>query len=82
MNALETTSFLKYIEKIKENNPKLSKLNDTEIYKILNMIVDKKPTLACTLLFSLYPQMFYPNYTINAMVVMGYEKRCAENDKT
>ena len=74
MNALETTSFLKYIEKIKENNPKLSKINDTEIYKFLNMIVDGKPTLACTLLFSLYPQMFYPNYTVNAMVVMGYEK--------
>jgi len=74
MKALDMTSFLKYIEKIKENNPKLSRLEDTEIYRFLNMIADGKPTLACTLLFSLYPQMFYPNYTINAMVVMGYEK--------
>ncbi len=35
---------------------------------------DDKPTLVCTLLFSFYPQMFYPQYTINAMVIMGYEK--------
>ena len=74
MNALEMRSFLNYIEKIKDNNPKLSKLDDAEIYRFLNMVVDGKPTIVCTLLFSLYPQMFYPNYTVNAMAVMGYEK--------
>ena len=40
----------------------------------LGMIVDGRPTLVCTLLFSIYPQMFYPQYTVNAMVAMGYEK--------
>ncbi|HHX13067.1 MAG TPA: AAA family ATPase [Clostridiales bacterium] len=63
-----------YIEIIKDNNPKLAKLPEEDIKKFLNMIVDGKPTLVCTLLFSIYPQMFYPQYTANAMVVMGYEK--------
>lgn len=52
----------------------LAKLSDEEIKKFLNLCVDGKPTLVCTLLFSIYPQMFYPQYTINAMVVPGYEK--------
>jgi ATP-dependent DNA helicase RecG len=74
LKVIDMTSLAAYLERIKMNNPKLSKLDDKDIYRFLNMIIDSKPTLACTLLFSIYPQMFYPQYTINAMVVMGYEK--------
>lgn len=72
--TLDMTLLNTYLNTIKEKNPKLSRLEDKDIYRFLNMIVDAKPTLACTLLFSIYPQMFYPQYTVNAMVVMGYEK--------
>lgn len=74
LKAIDTQQLSNYIEKIKYKNPNLSKLPDQDIYHFLNMVVDDKPTLACTLLFSVYPQMFYPQYTINAMVIMGYEK--------
>jgi len=74
MKAIDNKKLTAYIEKIKEKNSNLSKLLDVDIYKFLNMVIDDKPTLVCTLLFSFYPQMFYPQYTINAMVIMGYEK--------
>lgn len=74
MTAIEQSKLEHYVDIIKDKNPKLAKLSDKEIKKFLNLCVDGKPTLVCTLLFSIYPQMFYPQYTINAMVVPGYEK--------
>jgi len=74
IKAIDQTMLGAYIQSIKDRNPKLSTLENTDIYKFMNMVIDGKPTLACTLLFSLYPQMFFPQYTINAMVIMGYEK--------
>lgn len=63
-----------YVDAIKENNPKLAQLPEKLVLQNLGMMADECPTLVCTLLFSIYPQMFYPQYTVNAMVVMGYEK--------
>lgn len=74
MTAIEIPKMEHYVDTIKDRNPKLAKLTDEEIKRFLNLCVDGKPTLVCTLLFSIYPQMFYPQYTINAMVVPGYEK--------
>lgn len=74
MSAIDKNKLDHYIELIKENNPKLAVLKEEDVKMFLNMVIDKKPTLVCTLLFSVYPQMFYPQYTINAMVVMGYKK--------
>ncbi len=74
MSTIDTARLAEYIGRITENNPRLSKLPNEQIERFLNMCIDGKPTLVCTLLFSLYPQMFYPQYTINAKVVPGYEK--------
>lgn len=63
-----------YVDAIKENNPKLAQLPEKLVLQNLGMMIENRPTLVCTLLFSIYPQMFYPQYTVNAMVVMGYEK--------
>lgn len=73
MNSIDMTIFNRYMDIIKSKNQNLSKLEDEEVNRLMNMVVASKPTLACTLLFSKYPQVFYPEYTVNAMVVMGYE---------
>ena len=72
--AIEMPKLEAYIDRIKDANPKLAKLPEDEVKRFLNMIINGRPTLACTMLFSVYPQMFYPQYTINAMVVPGFEK--------
>lgn len=74
ISAIDIKKLNDYIEIIKEKNSKLSKLTEEEIGRFLSMVIDGKPTLVCSLLFSVYPQMFYPQYTVNAMVIMGYEK--------
>jgi len=74
LSSIDMKKLNAYVEVITDKNPNLAKLPGEIILKNLSMVVEKKPTLVCTLLFSVYPQMFYPQYTINAMVVMGYTK--------
>ena len=74
LSTIDIEKMKAYVERIKEANPRLGNLPQKDIEKFLNMVIDEKPTLACTMLFSIYPQMLYPQYTVNAMVVPGYEK--------
>lgn len=74
MRAIDRDALDAYIRTICDKNPNLARLPGEDIERFLNMTVEGQPTLVCTLLFSVYPQMFYPQYTINAMVVPGYEK--------
>ncbi len=74
ITVLDQDAFTRYIERIKSQYPKLSKLPDEDIYRHLHLVNQGKLTLVCTLLFSVYPQMFYPQYTVNAMVVFGNER--------
>lgn len=73
MIAIDNKKIESYVEKIKNNNFNLSKLKEREIYELLNLTVGGKLTLVSILLFSHYPQIYYPQYTINAIVVPGYE---------
>ena len=74
LSSIDMKKLNTYVDMITEKNPKLAQLPEELILKNLSMVVEKKPTLVCTLLFSVYTQMFYPQYTVNAMVVMGYQK--------
>lgn len=74
MEIIDENKLNQYIKRIKEQNVRLSLLSDRDIKRFLSMVIQDKPTLACTLLFSIYPQMLYPQYAINAMVVPGYQK--------
>lgn len=80
LETIDMVSMEKYISIVKERSPKLARLPEKDIWRFLNMIVDDKPTLLCILLFSIYPQMFYPQYTINATVVPGYKKGEVSDD--
>ncbi len=74
ISSIDMKKLEAYVDVIKENNPKLAQLPEKLVLQNLGMMIDGHPTLVCTLLFSIYPQMFFPQYTVNAMVVMGYEK--------
>ena len=80
LGTIDMPGLEEYINRIKDRSPKFARLPEEDIMKFLNMIIDGRPTLACILLFSIYPQMFYPQYTINATVVPGYEKGAVSED--
>ncbi len=69
--SIDTEKFEDYIDSIKSKNKNLSTLDNSYIYSSLNMIKGGHPSLACLLIFGIYPQMFYPQYTINAMLIDG-----------
>lgn len=60
-----------YIAKASRDNPNLARLRPEEKRALLSLTRGGVPTLTCILLFSLYPQAFFPQYTIQATVVPG-----------
>lgn len=61
MKAIDTKALNHYLDTIKSKSPKLSLLEDRDILKFLNMIVDDKPTLVCILLFLFIHKCFILN---------------------
>lgn len=68
MSAVNERALNSYLSMARERHPGLVHLPDSDIKRFLGMTVDGHPTLACTLLFSVYPQIFYPQYMVHAMV--------------
>ena len=62
----------KYIVEKKQAKPKFSKLNEEQIYEMLNIKRDERFTLAAVMNFALYPQGVFPQFGITAVVVPGY----------
>lgn len=54
---------------IRDGNQNLSSLSREELRYFLGMTARGWPTLACILLFSVYPQMFYPWYAVDILVL-------------
>ena len=71
MNAVNEKALNSYLSMAKGRHPGLAHLPEADIKRFLGMTADGHPTLACTLLFSVYPQIFYPQYVVHAMVVSG-----------
>lgn len=62
----------KYIVEKKQAKPKFSKLNEEQIYEMLNIKRNERFTLAAVMNFALYPQGVFPQLGITAVVVPGY----------
>ena len=63
----------KYIIFLKEGKPNLSSLRETEIYELMSITRNNQVTLSAALLFSPYPQAYFPQLCITAVVVPGTE---------
>ena len=80
--SIDQNLFQAYVEKVISQKSNLARLPKEEIWELLNLVKEGTPTLTCILLFSLYPQIFYPQYTINAMLIPGNERGDALTDGT
>ena len=63
----------KYIELLKNGKPNLSGIKDEDIYELMSIQRNHQSTLSAVLLFSLYPQAYFPQLCITAIVVPGKE---------
>jgi ATP-dependent DNA helicase RecG len=73
-STLDQKSVHEYLFRLKKDRPNLSNLDDEQVLTLMNLVKDGHPTLAAVLLFSLYPQVYYPQLSIIATVVPGNEK--------
>ena len=71
--SLRQDALGEYIRKLKEGKPNLAGLSDEEICELLSVTRDREVTLAAVLLFSPYPQAYFPGLCITAVVVPGTE---------
>ena len=67
----------KFISNAKLNKPKFAEFSDEEIllqYGVLTQVEDKLfPTVAGIMVFGIYPQKFFPQWFVAAIVIPGFE---------
>ncbi len=62
-----------YIALLSQNKPNLARLDKTQIKELMCITVDGQYSLSTTMLFSLYPQAYFPQLCIIATVLPGDE---------
>ncbi len=70
---IETTAFEKYMLEVRTKKTNLAKLSSDKVARLQGFTADDKPTLAGVLMFSEYPQAFFPQLCITAIRVAGTE---------
>ena len=63
----------KYLINLKINKPNTRNLSDNELLELMNIYKNGVPTLSSILCFSKYPQAYYPQLCITAVLVPGVE---------
>lgn len=80
LQALDKTALDKYIILLKEGKPKLAAMDEQSIYELMSVTHHHNVTLSSVLLFSPYPQAYFPQFCITAVVVPGKEVGEVDND--
>lgn len=70
---MHTKAFDLYLDLLRSKKPNLSELPDKTLCRLQGFTVDDKPTLAGIMMFSTYPQAFFPQLCITAVSVPGTE---------
>lgn len=72
-SSIKTDELENYFKLLSENKPNLAKLDNNQISELMSVTVDGQYSLTATLLFSLYPQAYFPQLCIIATAVPGTE---------
>lgn len=71
--ALNQQKLDTYIQMLKMGKPHLAAIDEGTIYELMSVTRNNVVTLAATMLFSPYPQAYFPQMCITAVVVPGTE---------
>lgn len=73
LSYLDLNAVNNYVLQMKTSKSGFTKLNEEQIYEMLAITHHGKPTLAAILNFGIYPQGYFPQLAITAVVVPGKE---------
>lgn len=67
--------FALYLKAVKDERTNLSNnVSTKEIEQLMGLVKNGKPTLASVMVFSKYPQAYFPQYSVLALSIPGIEK--------
>ncbi len=70
---IKTVAFEKYMLEVKTKKKNLSSIPEKRLCELQGFLMDDKPTIAGLMMFSDYPQAFFPQLCITAVSVPGTE---------
>ena len=73
LSSLNQEKLALYIELLKRGRPNLSNMDDESIYELMSVTRNNEVTLSATMIFSPYPQAYFPQLCITAIAVPGTE---------
>lgn len=74
MNLFNNERLAKYLAAVKQERKNLANnVSDDEILELMGVTVERTPTVAGVMTFSIYPQAYFPQFCITAVVVPGTE---------
>lgn len=73
LSSLNQEKLALYIELLKRGKPNLSNMDSGSIYELMSVTRNNEITLSATMIFSPYPQAYFPQLCITAIVVPGTE---------
>ena len=73
LDVLDRIVLEDYLVKLRREKPNLAQMNNEQILELMNITIGGIPTMAAVLLFSPYPQAYFPQLGITAIVIPGVE---------
>lgn len=73
LSDIDTDAHTEYLIKMRKKKPNLAELTNDKINSLQGFTIDNKPTLAGVMMFSPYPQGFFPQLCITAVYIQGTE---------
>ena len=73
LGVLDHDSLEDYIRRLRQEKPNLASLSDEMIYELMSITREGQVTLSALLLFCRYPQVYFPQLCITAVVLPGDE---------
>lgn len=71
VSVLRKELLAQYIQQLKEGKPNISAMQDEDIYELMSITREGVVTLTASILFSPYPQAYFPQLCIIAVVIPG-----------
>ncbi len=71
--SLNQDKLYQYIDLLKKGKPNLSNMDNESIYELMSVTRNDEITLSATMIFSPYPQAYFPQLCITAIAVPGTE---------
>ena len=74
LSLLDKNLLDSYVSRIRNTRNNLANLAYDEVLKLLGIVKDGYPSLAAVMAFSHYPQSYFPQFSVTAVVISGDKK--------